>query len=447
MNKLYMIILLIFFYSCSNPTIMHHEGESCDYDTECIDGLSCIDKVCSFINSCTNHSDCINSDNCTDNSCLCKLGKCTPYFPCEQNLCSDNELCSEVDSYPFYECSCEENYILNEGICEFDCTHLVHSHTNSSNSGCSCDENYIPEEGKCIFNCNDFPFRKSNESNDGCICKEEYREVEDQCIFICGEFSIANDTNDGCDCITEYLKDENNNCLYDCSYDLNSQINETNDGCICKSGWKLNNGICIFVCEQFSHVNETNDGCSCNDGYKLVGDSCVFNCDNIIDSHVNETNDGCICNDGTTDCFEDNIHYAFVKYHPSGSISSASNTITFKKFRIVDNSVESVDSVIVGSFKNQQDKYDMFYSYDDRPYNGITRYNHESPYEMVNDGYFFPATSKERLIEIITEAISNGECAKSPDNFAGGNLNRDDNFWTNFCPKSGLILYIQNSDL
>jgi len=285
MKKLYFLLIFSFFYACSNPIVMHKEGENCNYDTECTDGLSCINKICTNSQECLNHTDCKNKEGCTDNSCLCKLGSCTPYFPCDTtDICAEKEICSNTENYPFYECTCDDNYIKNIDTCEFDCSNLEHSHTNSSNSGCSCDEGYLPKDGKCSFNCTEFPLKETNSANNGCICKTEYEEIAGECIFRCDkEHSVVNGVNNGCNCEFAYWKDENDDCKYNCSDDINSIVNESNDGCICKEGYKLKNGLCTYICDEYSTVNDTNDGCTCNENYFLNQDNkCVSPCTNII---------------------------------------------------------------------------------------------------------------------------------------------------------------------
>ncbi len=281
MNKIFIVLLFSIIYGCSDPVVMHTEGEGCSYDTECVDGLSCINSICTTTQECIYHSDCIEKEDCIDNSCLCKLGKCTPYFPCESERCEENEICNDISSYPFFECICDDHFQKNNGICEFDCSNLEHSHTNSSNSGCSCDENYIPQNGECSFNCSDFSLKETNSTNDGCSCKTEYEEIAGDCIFICEDsHSSVNDTNDGCNCELGYIKDENNKCKYDCGNDINSIVTETNDGCVCKDGYQLKNGICTFICGEHSSINDTNNGCNCETGYffNLYQSECINPC-------------------------------------------------------------------------------------------------------------------------------------------------------------------------
>ena len=136
------------------------------------------------------------------------------------------------------------------------------------------------------------------------------------------------------------------------------------------------------------------------------------------------------------------IHYTLSARHPAGSISSERNTIVLKAFSLGSESI-LLKECKLGSFKNNPDKYDMHYSLEDKPFNG---YDKKTIYKnTVYDGIFteqsgiYLSNGKSEFINLISEDVASNKCWKYADNYSGGKLNRDDNFWTYFCPKLELI--------
>ena len=125
--------------------------------------------------------------------------------------------------------------------------------------------------------------------------------------------------------------------------------------------------------------------------------------------------------------------------HPSGDISSSDNKVFVKKFCQRGTEVKTLKVETLGTFKNQADNYDMYYSYTDIPFNGYSPYSYYdgTQYEGLQERNFYASKSYDELIDKIKSNI--GECKRYPTNYSGGDLNNNDNFWTYFCPKIGLV--------
>ncbi len=273
LNLIFFILLSFLIFSCSDVNQNHigESGYSCYEDNSCDDSLVCIEgKIC--------------TDLCKNFECL--NGKCI----------IDNQL-------PV--CICEDNYLLDNNSCIFDCSKIKNSHINEINDGCECNPNYKMINNECLFDCSQYSH--PNISNNGCECNENYLDMEDKCIYDCSnvENSHINDTNDSCECDESYTM-INSNCIFDCSILENSHLNDTNDGCECDDLYILNENICLFDCSNIrnSHVNDTNDGCSCDENYQdNDNDSiCLINCSYALDSGILSCPISCDDRDGSIGC-------------------------------------------------------------------------------------------------------------------------------------------------
>ena len=81
----------------------------------------------------------------------------------------------------------------------------------------------------------------------------------------------------------------------------------------------------------------------------------------------------------------------------------------------------------------------MYYSGADKPFNGYSRFSYYdgTQYQELEERNFYASRSYDEIINKIELGV--GQCKRYPSNYRGGQLNRDDNFWTYFCPKSGLV--------
>ena len=165
----------------------------------------------------------------------------------------------------------------------------------------------------------------------------------------------------------------------------------------------------------------------------------LFVCSLLASNQV--LSDTCAIDESTLS-YSGDIHYTLSAGHPSGSIGSGSNSIVLKAFSL-ENEYTLLKECKLGSFTNNPDEYDMYYSSEEKPFNG---YDKEASYRnTVYEGVFteqtgiYASNGKNKLINLISEDINSNQCWKYPANFSGGDLNRNDNFWTYFCPKLELI--------
>ena len=141
------------------------------------------------------------------------------------------------------------------------------------------------------------------------------------------------------------------------------------------------------------------------------------------------------------------IHYSLAVNHPSGSIGSSRNLIHLRAFTI-DNGYNQIAQCTIGTFTGESDKYNMHYSSEDKPENGYSRYSYYegTSYEgLITQSNMYASQGKNALKQLISNHVDSNSCAQYSSNYSGGNLNRDDNFWTYFCPKAGLIDYIDST--
>ena len=142
------------------------------------------------------------------------------------------------------------------------------------------------------------------------------------------------------------------------------------------------------------------------------------------------------------------VHYNLHVNHPSGSIGSSRNTISIRAFNIADGVYTFLKDCEIGAFKGEDDKYEMHYSTVNRPPNGSDRYAvyTGTKYEHhIRDQQMYASQGKTEFLKKIGEDISSMECWAMMSNYAGGNLDRNDNFWTYFCPKQGLLDFINST--
>ena len=141
------------------------------------------------------------------------------------------------------------------------------------------------------------------------------------------------------------------------------------------------------------------------------------------------------------------LHYAVTSHHPRGSISSSSNYQSLDAFTFEAGRGTIQQSCTIGSFTNQPDKYDMYYSAVDKPPAGSSHYTlyAGTVYDGLYDTLKYASGGKQALIDVLIDAVATDEAWLVPANFAGGNLNRNDNFWVYFLPKQGLIDYVNST--
>ena len=138
--------------------------------------------------------------------------------------------------------------------------------------------------------------------------------------------------------------------------------------------------------------------------------------------------------------------YSFRISHPSGSITSDSNKVDMIKSCQKDKDIMIIETQNIGSFSNKPNEYKTYYSEENRPHNGYNIYNYysQTKYNGRPEKHLYASESEVQLIDKIKNDIDNNQCQRWGDNFYGGNLNRDDNFWTYFCPKEELITHLNS---
>ncbi len=139
--------------------------------------------------------------------------------------------------------------------------------------------------------------------------------------------------------------------------------------------------------------------------------------------------------------------YSLGTAHPSGYIFSSSNHVFVVESVLGNGSrLDSAILTTLGTFKNRQDAYDMYYSSVNRPPNGYTgtQFYEGTPYEGLSQRHWYASSSLLEMTAKILNDVDSGSCQRNPANFAGGNLNRNDNFWTYFCPRPGIFSDLLN---
>ena len=137
-------------------------------------------------------------------------------------------------------------------------------------------------------------------------------------------------------------------------------------------------------------------------------------------------------------------HLAYA--HPSSNISSPKNKIKLVKTLLRKGTLLERKVIReLGTFVSLPTDYSVNYSYVDRPLNGYDNYDfyRKTLYSGMSQSSMYASSSMSELIMKIKKDIKSGACQRWTANTRGGNLNRDDNFWTNFCPKSGLGAHLQ----
>ena len=195
-----------------------------------------------------------------------------------------------------------------------------------------------------------------------------------------------------------------------------------------------------------SMMNVNIGNINCHNGGLQINSGLDDNANNVLDTNeIDDTKYVCIPSDINQSIQNDTI-YSLSVAHPSASIDSNSNKIFFTIYKRDSESTFSViETHEIGSFKGS-DEFDMYYSYEDKPFNGYskTSFYEDTKFEGLKQREMYASLSKEKLIQKIKKDINNSECQKYPENFSGGNLNRDDNFWTYFCPTLELKTTIEN---
>ena len=174
--------------------------------------------------------------------------------------------------------------------------------------------------------------------------------------------------------------------------------------------------------------------------FLAIFSSSLYSSVNLTDGTVmGKTNTG-VCEVGYK------LVYSFQISHPSGSITSSRNKVNVVQSCQKDKDIKILQTNNLGSFSNKPNEYTTYYSEENRPFNGYSPYSYysQTKYNGRHEKYMYASDSKVELIAKIKNDIDNNKCQRWAENFSGGNLNRDDNFWTYFCPKENLISHLNS---
>jgi len=174
-NKKINIIKYLIFLILTT-TIFSCNSDACKYDTDCNSGFICSEKKCiAQTVECYGNTECKQSCE-IGKSCYCQFGKCISEDPCIVNSCSEHSKCSVIDTEPYYECLCDENFheedkncISNlktveckdiapeNGISIVEEVHIIWNEADNSwsdipNCEWNCKESFHKEENSCISN-------------------------------------------------------------------------------------------------------------------------------------------------------------------------------------------------------------------------------------------------------------------------------------------------------
>ena len=139
--------------------------------------------------------------------------------------------------------------------------------------------------------------------------------------------------------------------------------------------------------------------------------------------------------------------YSLQPTHPSSYIPSPKNKIQLVKTFLKTDSILKTEVIkVLGTFVSLPKEYDINYSDVNKPKNGYNNYTFykETPYHNMSQSSMYASASMSELIDKIIIDIDNGDCKKWSANTHGGNLNRDDNFWTKFCPKPAIVTHLKS---
>ena len=133
-----------------------------------------------------------------------------------------------------------------------------------------------------------------------------------------------------------------------------------------------------------------------------------------------------------------NRYYTLGLSYPSAGLSYSGNKVYLKSFTYENGSISNYESILLGTFS----EFDFALSYSDRPINGydVYAYYRGTIYEGLSDRSYFDAS--QSIVEL-KEKVRTRDIDNNPYKFAtnssGGNLNRNDNYWTIFGASSHLI--------
>ncbi len=280
--------------------------------SECKSGYQIVNNTCKPNCAANQHYDssqakCVNDDidNCgaTGHKCMdeiknsktvscsngkCSVSECNSGYSVNNNVCTSS--CSNTQYYDSATGTCETSDINNCGQKNFQCYHEISgwSTGNCNYNSCivtSCSSGYTPaSNGKsCVSSCTNSQYYDSTSGT----CKASSIDNCGQAGYKCSE-KISNWNSGNCinnACIVSTCKSgftvNNNACVQSCS---SSQYYDSSTGS-CKASSTDNCGQAGYKCSEkvpnWSSGTCTNNVCTvsaCKSGYKVNNNVCVADC-------------------------------------------------------------------------------------------------------------------------------------------------------------------------
>ncbi|QFR48818.1 DUF5011 domain-containing protein [Sulfurimonas lithotrophica] len=131
-------------------------------------------------------------------------------------------------------------------------------------------------------------------------------------------------------------------------------------------------------------------------------------------------------------------YFALYLKYPSASLGSLSNTVSLISFNFIDGKKSNKELTTLGTYSN----FNFKLSYEDRPENGYDVYalHKGTIYEGISDRNFLdPSKSIPELKKKLKARMDTSTPFMIVTNSNGGDINRDDNYWTVFQPDKVLL--------
>ena len=254
--------------------------------------------------------------------------------------------------------------------------------------------------------------------------------------------SDGNSVNIAMDYIITYVKDpsENYSPKVDAGEDKTTEVNQAisitgtatdSDGSIVGYEWREGTDI-LATTATLSYIATTEGEHTLT--FRATDNNGSSVSDSMVVTVAGEINIG-ICDSGYS------LIYSFSVSHTSGSISSSSNKVYVIEMCKKEDDIKVINRYTLGSFTNKPNDYEMYYSSDNKPPYGYTRYDYynDTKYHGLQESKMYASDTKEDFILKVQSDISTNQCKRYSSNYSNGNLNNNDNFWTYFCPKEDLL--------
>ncbi|XP_053372749.1 uncharacterized protein LOC123561027 [Mercenaria mercenaria] len=289
-------------------------------------GVKCEGMIANLILE--NFNECSDTASC-EQGCVNTEG--SYYCQCNQSyrLSDDAVSCNDINECEESTSGCEQICTNLPG--SFNCS--CYAGFTYSTSQLKCEKDEDPPEGCDLLNCSKADGCTINETGSAeCFCSSGYQLTSDNtCTNInecdTGVCSQSCDDNDGsfsCGCFAGYklLEDHTTcepcafpsfgeDCVSTCRCGRGSLRCDPVHGCVCKDGWTgtncetdINECLITNVCEDANKICSNTIGsykCACRSGYKLENGICIDN-DECSDPSLNTCEQQCTNSVGSFSC-------------------------------------------------------------------------------------------------------------------------------------------------